>query len=95
MRDRGDELAMVSPRPARCWTTARRDLVNAAPVCVHNGTRRSARTLVQRVGDSITVFVGLVSLGAGMGYALGATVLGALRPRRAAPAAAKAQPPRP
>ncbi len=32
--------------------------------------------------NGITVFVGLVSLGAGMGYALGATVLGAIRPRR-------------
>ncbi len=43
--------------------------------------------------NGITVFVGLVSLGAGMGYALGATVLGALRPRRTA-AAAKAPAPR-
>jgi hypothetical protein len=34
--------------------------------------------------QGITAFAALVSLGAGMGYALGATVLGALRPRRPA-----------
>jgi hypothetical protein len=34
--------------------------------------------------QGITAFAALVSLGAGMGYALGATVLGAIRPRRPA-----------
>ena len=33
--------------------------------------------------QGITAFAALVTLGAGMGYALGATVLGALKPRRA------------
>jgi hypothetical protein len=35
--------------------------------------------------QGITAFAALVSLGAGMGYALGATVLGALKPRRQPP----------
>src|SRR6266446_4690985 len=59
MRDGGDVLAMIFPRSARSRTAARRDLVNAAPVCVHNGGGRSARTQIQGIWDSIGVCIGL------------------------------------
>src|SRR5436189_1269699 len=47
LRDCGNVLAVVFPRSARSRTAAGRDLVDAAPVCVHNGASRSARTQIQ------------------------------------------------
>src|SRR5439155_4632695 len=55
LRDRGDVLAMIFPRPARRWTVAWRDLLDAAPVCVHDGAGNSARAQIQRVRNSILV----------------------------------------
>src|SRR6185436_10789222 len=59
VRNRGNVLAMIFPRSARSRTAARRELVDAAPVCVHNDAGRCARTLIQGVRYAIEVFVGL------------------------------------
>src|SRR5580765_319372 len=54
MYNRGDVLTMILPRPvARC------DLVKAASVRVHECARRSARAQIQRVANSVPVFIGL------------------------------------
>src|SRR3989442_15085500 len=50
---------MMLPRAAGSRTAARRELVDAAPVFVHKGATRRARTQIQRVCDSIAVGVGL------------------------------------
>src|SRR5439155_7293383 len=55
LRDRGDVLAMIFPRPARRRTVAWRDLLDAPPVCVHDGAGNSARAQIQRVRNSILV----------------------------------------
>src|SRR6266436_4964571 len=50
---------MIFPPSARSWTAAWRELIDAAPVRVHNGASRSARAQIQRVWHSISVCVGL------------------------------------
>src|SRR5690348_16545728 len=50
---------MIFPRATRSRPAAGNELIDAATVCVHNGTGRSARAEIQRVGDSITIRVGL------------------------------------
>src|SRR6266478_3039024 len=50
---------MIFPPSARSRTGARCDLVDAAPVGIHNGASRSVRAQIHGVRDSITVFVGL------------------------------------
>ena len=50
---------MIFPRSARSWTAAGRDLVDAAPVRVHNGASRRARTLIQGIRNPIIVLIGL------------------------------------
>src|SRR5215471_12011388 len=56
---------MILPRPARSRTTAGHDLGDAAPVSVDDSIGKSARTQVQRIRDSITVFVSLTGEGKG------------------------------
>src|SRR2546428_828756 len=52
---------MIFPRAARSWPAARRELIDAAPVCDHDGAGGSARAEIQRVRHSISVRVGLAS----------------------------------
>jgi len=58
MRECRDILAVIFPRSARGRTGARGELVNAAPVGVHDGAGRSARTQVRRVANSVAVLIG-------------------------------------
>src|SRR5262245_45336675 len=50
---------MTLPPSAGSWTAAWRELVNAASFGVHNCAGRCARALIQRVGDPVTICIGL------------------------------------
>jgi len=58
LRYSGSVLPMVLPVAAGSWTFTRRQLVNAAPVSVHDRAWRSVRAQIKRVWNSITVKIG-------------------------------------
>jgi len=59
MRNRGDILPMILPGATRSWAGTWRELVNAAPVRIHNRAYRGVRTKISRAENPITVGIDL------------------------------------